>query len=36
MCKDIANISEEGGQILNEDINKTFEEIGDKIVGLSK
>ena len=36
MCKDIANISEESGQILNEDINKTFKEIGDKILKLSK
>ena len=33
MCKDIANISEDRGQILNEDINKTFKEIGDKLIG---
>ncbi|HZK01084.1 MAG TPA: Mrp/NBP35 family ATP-binding protein [Tissierellaceae bacterium] len=36
MCKDIANISEENTQILNEDVNKTFEEIGERIVNFSK
>ncbi len=36
MCKDIANISEDKGQMLSEDINKTFKKIGDKITGFLK
>ena len=36
MCKDIANISENNNQILNDDINKTFEQIGDRLVEFSK
>ncbi len=32
MCKDIANISQDGNQILDEDIKETFKNMGEKIV----
>lgn len=32
MCKDIANVSENGNEILNQEIKKIFENIGEKII----